>query len=107
MATSVVSHSGFHPWFPDDFMAEESRVEVEKNSEVAQVEVEKKSEPTGYVYCPICRDVVKSQGRHAHFSNSHPKEDYDEYKDKFEEAPAPKRHLRGRGEGMRSLRPDG
>ena len=68
-------------------MTEESRVEVEKKSKVE------------YVYCPICRDIVKSQGRHAHFSNIHPKEDYDEYNDKFEEAPAPKETPKGERRG--------
>ena len=78
-----------------------SREKAVKTPEVSEVEVEKKGEITGYVYCPICREVVKGQGRYAHFSNSHPKEDYEKYKDKFEEAPAPEQPRETKREGRR------
>lgn len=67
-----------------------SQEEAESNSENSGKVVKKKPvKSTGYVKCPVCGEVVKSQGRYAHFSNSHADKDYEEYKDKFEVAPIP------------------
>jgi len=54
-------------------------VESEFKSASAEVPIE----PTGFLSCPICSDLIKSRGQFSHFKIKHPDLDYHEYKDKF------------------------
>jgi len=66
--------------------------DLETRSKDEVMEEFEEEKHTGYVYCPVCNEVIKGQGRYAHFIRKHPEENYEEYKDKFSVAPVPVSH---------------
>lgn len=73
-------------------------------TEVSGGSTEVMEKPTGYVACPLCDEVVKTQGKHAHWLNNHSDIDYNEYKDDWRIAPA-EEEREGEGEEEEEVLP--
>lgn len=60
----------------------------ENSSEESEVK-EEIVEPTGWVKCPVCGEVISTKGKFVHFMHKHGELSYNEYRDSFTPAPPP------------------